>query len=144
MSEQTNEEIAMALPKHGEFCWTEVAVNDLGKCKGFYTNVFGWQFAQSPAVEGQMEYLEFSSSGADIPDAAIYRIDADMFGGTAPPPHFAVYVAVDDVDAAAEKAKSLGGSVLFGPENIPNVGRFAVIADPAGAAISMITLEGGE
>ncbi|MBX3289849.1 MAG: VOC family protein [Acidobacteria bacterium] len=142
MSEHTHEH--MVMPKHGEFCWTEVAVTDLEKCKSFYTNVFGWEFAQSKAMDGEMQYLEFSSSGAAEPDAAIYEINADMFGGTAPPPHIAVYVAVDDVDAAAEKAKSLGGSVLVGPENIPNVGRFAVIGDPAGAVISMIALGGGE
>ncbi len=132
------------MPKHGEFCWTEVAVTDLEKCKSFYSNVFGWEFAQSKAVEGEMQYLEFSSAGTDTTDAAIYEMKAEMFGGQMPPPHIAVYVAVEDIDAAAEKAKSLGGSVIFGPENIPNVGRFAIIGDPAGAAISMITLGGGE
>jgi predicted enzyme related to lactoylglutathione lyase len=47
------------------------------------------------------------------------------------------YVGVDDVDATANKAKSLGGKVHVGPMDIPNVGRFAVLADPQDAVIAI-------
>jgi predicted enzyme related to lactoylglutathione lyase len=48
-------------------------------------------------------------------------------------------VTVDDVDATARTALQLGGKVLMGPQDIPNVGRFCVIQDPQGAVISAIT-----
>lgn len=132
------------MPKHGDFCWTEIASNDLGKCKEFYTNVFGWQFNKSEAVEGEMQYLEFSSEGGTYPDGALYQLQPEMFGGgEAPPPHIALYVAVDNVDDAIAKSNSIGGGVIFGPMDIPNVGRFAILADPTGAAISVITLAEG-
>jgi predicted enzyme related to lactoylglutathione lyase len=54
------------------------------------------------------------------------------------PPHWAVYFAVDDTDATAEKAKQLGGQVQVEPMDIPDVGRFAVISDPQGAVFSVI------
>jgi predicted enzyme related to lactoylglutathione lyase len=43
---------------------------------------------------------------------------------------------VDDVDAAAERASALGGSVLSPPAD-GMVGRDAVLADPAGAVFSV-------
>jgi predicted enzyme related to lactoylglutathione lyase len=48
-------------------------------------------------------------------------------------------VTVNDVDATAAQAAALGGKVVHGPEDIPGIGRFAVIVDPQGAAISVIT-----
>lgn len=138
MSESTA--AAEQMPKHGEFCWTEIASTDLEKCKSFYTSVFGWQFNKSQATGDEFEYLEFASSGAGMPDGALYEMNPAMFGGTVPPAHIALYVSVDDVDASAAKAAELGGSVVFGPYDIPNVGRMAVVTDPTGAAISLITL----
>ncbi|MGH9946129.1 MAG: VOC family protein [Pyrinomonadaceae bacterium] len=134
--------MAPQMPKHGEFCWSEIASTDKGKCLPFYENVFGWKFKQSDNnAEGkEMEYLEFSSSG-DYPDGALYQMVPEMFGdGPIPPAHIALYVSVDDIDASLEKAKSLGGEVVFGPYDIPNVGRFGIVSDPTGANISMITL----
>ena len=46
------------------------------------------------------------------------------------------YVAVPDVDAAAKRAEKLGGRIVHGPEDIPQVGRFAILADPQGAALA--------
>jgi len=49
------------------------------------------------------------------------------------------YVTVDDVDASAKQAVTLGGKILLEARDIPNVGRFCVIADPQGATLSLIT-----
>jgi hypothetical protein len=50
------------------------------------------------------------------------------------PPNWSGYIDVDDVDAAAEKVKRLGGTIHMPPTDIQTVGRFAVAADPQGAA----------
>jgi predicted enzyme related to lactoylglutathione lyase len=54
-------------------------------------------------------------------------------------PAWGSYVTVDDVDARVARAQSLGAKLLMAPRDIPNVGRFAVIADPQGAMLAMIT-----
>jgi predicted enzyme related to lactoylglutathione lyase len=138
MSEESH--LSGPRPKHGEFCWAEIGTSDLPSTKSFFANVFGWQFHAGGAESGEFQYLEFSSSGQKEPDGGMYELNPKWFGGTPPPPHIAAYVAVDDVDAAAAKAVELGGSIPRPPSDIPNVGRMCVIADPSGAAISMVTL----
>jgi predicted enzyme related to lactoylglutathione lyase len=128
------------MPAHGDFTWTEIASSDSNTAKAFYKSVFGWQF-QDPKPGG-FEYNEFSTGGSE-PVGGLYQIDPQMFGGHAPPPHFMIYVAVDNVDESAAKATDLGGTVVTGPMDIPNVGRFAVIKDPTGAAIAIFTMQHG-
>jgi len=48
------------------------------------------------------------------------------------------YVAVEDADATIARAKKFGGTICFGPEDIPNVGRFGVLQDPTGAALAVL------
>lgn len=128
--------------KHGEFCWTEIASNNSAACKAFYTNVFGWKFQDSKPGD-PMEYNEYSDTGGPGPVGGLYEINPEMFGGHAPPPHFMIYVAVDNVDQSAEKAVGLGGTIVTGPMDIPNVGRFAVVKDPTGAALALFTMQTG-
>src|SRR6185503_14115152 len=45
-------------------------------------------------------------------------------------------------DAAVTRAKALGGRALVEPMDIPNVGRFAVLADPQGAAFAVFKSSG--
>jgi len=55
------------------------------------------------------------------------------------PPVWVTYVTVADVDALVKRVAVLGGTVRVPPTDIPTVGRFAVIVDPQGAAINVIT-----
>ena len=55
------------------------------------------------------------------------------------PPAWFSYVTVDNVDESAKKAQQLGGKIMLEPRDIPEVGRFAVIQDPQGAAVCIIT-----
>lgn len=126
---------------HGEFCWTEIASSDAGKCKAFYTNVFGWDFKDSNATDGAFAYHEFYT-GADYPAGGLYTISPEMCPeGELPPPHFLTYVAVDDVDAYAAKAKELGATIAKEPDDIPNTGRFAIVQDPTGAFIAIFKMQ---
>ena len=49
---------------------------------------------------------------------------------------------VADCNATAAKAGELGATTFVPPNDIPNVGRFAVFADPTGAALAIIQLGG--
>jgi predicted enzyme related to lactoylglutathione lyase len=55
------------------------------------------------------------------------------------PSHCLVYFAVADVDASAEKAKTLGGKWMVPPSDIPGAGRLAVLQDPQGAVFAILT-----
>ena len=145
MSENGTAAEQIQMPQHGEFCWTEIATTDLEACKEFYTKIFDWNFQQSENSEIQMKYLEFGNAdGRGF--GGMYEMNAEMCGGTIPPPHFMNYIAVDDVDEAASKAFDLGGRIVVPPMDIPQVGRFCVVEDPTGAKFSMIRLQqpGGE
>lgn len=52
-------------------------------------------------------------------------------------PSWLGYIGVDDVDAYVERVKGAGGKVFRPPSDIPSVGRFAVVADPHGAAFTL-------
>jgi hypothetical protein len=56
------------------------------------------------------------------------------------PPNWMVYFAVDDCDAKAALAETLGGRILMPPTDVPEIGRFATLQDPQGAAFSIIKL----
>ena len=47
------------------------------------------------------------------------------------------YVGVEDINASTAKAKSLGGTICMGPQEIPNVGWFTTLTDPTGCTIAM-------
>ncbi len=132
MAKEASEMAGWALPKQGHFVWTEIASNDADKCQAFYETVFGWSFKGGEASNTGMDYREFSTDGGPAPAGGLYKINPEWFGGDPPPPHFMIYVAVDDVDENARQAVELGGTIHKGPMDIPNVGRMCIIQDPTG------------
>jgi predicted enzyme related to lactoylglutathione lyase len=56
------------------------------------------------------------------------------------PSNWMVYFRTADCDATAARAKKERGEVLVAPRDIPDVGRFAVLQDPQGAAFAVVTL----
>ena len=130
-----------AMPKHGEICWTEIATTNLDQIDAFYDSLFGWKIKSDNNAEFEYRHFE-DGRGEDV--GGMYEMNPEMFGGHAVPPHFMTYIAVDDVDEAVEKAKSMGAEVQREPMDIPGTGRMAVIKDPLGAVFAVITLSGGK
>jgi uncharacterized protein len=120
-------------PKVGSFCWMELGTTDQAGAKSFYSNLFGWTADEIPMGPG-MTYTMFRSGGKDT--AGGYKLMKDQLDAHVPP-HWMLYVRVDNADESAAKAVQLGAQQLVPPSDIPNVGRFAVIQDPAGANISI-------
>lgn len=141
MSQEGTEMAGWAVPKHGTFCWTEIASTDAEKCKAFYSEVFGWKFAESSASAGEFAYHEFSNGPDGTPIGGLYEIDPAFFGENPPPAHILTYVAVDNVDDNAKLAVELGGTIVRGPMDVPNVGRIAVLQDPTGAMFATFTMQ---
>ncbi|CAN5864397.1 VOC family protein [soil metagenome] len=121
----------MAHDGRGKFVWYELMTTDAEAAKGFYTDVVGWSTAP---FEGAPIPYTMWQKGESAVGGVMGLPDEARQGGV--PPHWLGYVAVPDVDAAAARAKELGGRVVHGPEDIPNVGRFAILADPQGAMLA--------
>jgi len=59
------------------------------------------------------------------------------------PSSWVMYVAVPDLDASVRQAVSLGGRVYVQPQDIPTMGRFAVLGDPQGATFALFSATSG-
>lgn len=117
----------------GTFCWVDLATTDAQGAKAFYAGLFGWEAEDVPAGEAGT-YTMLRLRGKDV--AGLYRMSEEQRtrGMT---PSWVSYVSVDDVGAGAERAKSLGGTLLAEPFDVMDVGRMAVVQDPTGAVFAM-------
>jgi predicted enzyme related to lactoylglutathione lyase len=120
------------LLKHGMFSWFELLTTDVEAAKKFYVALFGWK-TKEMNMPG-MDYTVISAGGEEV--AGMMTLPPPAAGI---PPHWGIYVTVDNVDATVKQAGELGGKTLVAPMDIPEVGRFAVIQDPQGAVVSVIT-----
>jgi hypothetical protein len=112
---------------NGKFIWYDVMTPDAKAAEAFYKRVLGWS---AKTFEGAGPYTIFSTGSLDV--GGLMAITKEM-QASGVPPCWTGYVAVDDVDDYAARVKKAGGAVRRGPEDIPGVGRFAVVADPHGA-----------
>lgn len=112
-------------------CWYELGTSDLNAAVDFYGRVIGWQIADSGMPD--FDY-RLARSGDDMV-AGLMSTGAQEGG---PPPNWLIYFAVDDCDGSAAAIAEAGGSVFRGPADIPGTGRFAVVADPQGAAFGIL------
>jgi uncharacterized protein len=113
----------------GSFCWIELATTDQTAAKSFYSALFGWEPHDSPMGPGEF-YTIFRLNGRDA--AAGYTLRPDQRAQHVPP-HWMIYITVDNTDAAAAKAQELGGTILAPAFDVMDAGRMAVIQDPTGA-----------
>ncbi|HJU65497.1 MAG TPA: VOC family protein [Gemmatimonadaceae bacterium] len=118
---------------HGRFVWYELMTLDPDAAGEFYRGVTGW--ATMPFEGAGVPYTFWMNGEAPIGGLMTLPQELASMGV---PPHWLPYVGVDDCDATAEKAKKLGARVNVPPTDIPNVGRFAVLADPQGAVFAIV------
>ena len=112
----------------GEFCWIELATSDQNAAKKFYSSLFGWNVNDMPMGPNDF-YTIFRIDGRD--GAAACTLRPEEFSAKVPP-HWNLYIAVDNADEAADKAAKLGGNILAPAFDVPEAGRMAVIQDPTG------------
>ncbi len=122
-----------AYKTHGAFSWSELMTSDSRAAGEFYRTLFGWKVETMDMGTGPYNVVK-------VGDTSVGGIMGMPPGAPAGmPSHWGCYVTVDDVDKLLVKVKSLGGSVLMEPMEVKGVGRMAVIQDPQGAALSVIT-----
>ncbi|MBD0840580.1 MULTISPECIES: VOC family protein [unclassified Streptomyces] len=116
-------------PVTGGPCWTELGTSDLEGAKRFYTRLFGWRPETDPRPEAGGYTIAHLG---EAPVAALSPLYQES-----QPVAWNVSFAVADADAAAAKAEAVGATVLVGPMDVFDVGRFSVVLDPTGAAFQM-------
>ncbi|MQW87517.1 VOC family protein [Sinorhizobium saheli] len=122
---------------HGKFVWYELMTTDTKAAEAFYKDVVGWS-VRDAGMPG-MDYTLFSAGEHQV--AGLMTMPEGALEMKVPPAWLG-YVGVDDVDAAAEKLRAGGGTVHRSPEDIPNIGRFAIVTDPHGAAFALFKGQG--
>jgi uncharacterized protein len=112
----------------------EVIGKDGEKLRTYYSELFGWEIN----ADNPMDYGTIDREG---------NMNADgvgIGGGVGKGPegyqgHVTFYVEVPDVGASLEKAEQLGGSRVFGPDEIPGIGlTLGQFADPEGHVIGLV------
>ncbi len=123
------------IDKHapGSFCWIELATSDQAAAKSFYQSLFGWTASDMPMGPDDF-YTMFKLGDRDAGAAYTLRPDQRSQGV---PPNWMIYIAVENADTAAARAKQLSGTVLAEPFDVYEAGRMAVIQDPTGAVFSI-------
>jgi predicted enzyme related to lactoylglutathione lyase len=119
--------------KPGTLCWFELATTDQRAAKDFYQSLFGWEASESPIGPDEV-YTIFKMHGRDVGAAYTMRAEQQSQGV---PPNWGIYVAVDNADAMAERAQTLGATTLAPPFDVGDHGRMSVLQDPAGAVFSV-------
>jgi predicted enzyme related to lactoylglutathione lyase len=122
----------------GSFAWCELLTTDTNAAGGFYKKVVGWKTKPWPHDKS---YTTFTTGGGPVAGMMILPDEAKKMGA---PPNWMMYVGTPSVDDTATRVAQLGGRVLKQPDNIPDGGRFAVVADPQGAVFGLFTPKSGQ
>lgn len=119
----------------GKVVWADLVTTDVDAAESFYSEVFGWEsrHGEDPG------YVELMHDGKLI--AAIARYDDDVTSADA---RWLISISVADVDATASEIEARGGEILETPEDFPDRGRFAVVADGQGAIFMLLRATGGD
>ena len=124
---------AQVVREPGAFTWCELRSRDAERAKAFYGAAFGWG-AETSGADSPMAYTEFKVGGESV--AGMMEMTGEFPAEV--PSHWLVYVEVADTAASLAKAESLGASVQVPVVDFPG-GTFAVIVDPQGAMLGLMT-----
>lgn len=114
--------------EHGTPVWYELSTPDLAGAAEFYGALLGWTMRDA-GMEGFTYHL--ASQGE-----AMVAGMMEPFAGV--PPNWLIYFASTNADATVAATEAAGGAVLQPAGDIPDTGRFAILADPQGAAFGIL------
>ncbi|TDD98191.1 VOC family protein [Actinomadura rubrisoli] len=112
--------------------WVELVAPDVGEARRFYGEVFGWTAVDRPYYRSGYTVWKVD----DHPVAGM--IPMDEFWPADHPTHWMPYFTVTDCDASAARAVELGARLRVPPSDVPSA-RFAVMNDPVGARLAIVT-----
>jgi uncharacterized protein len=112
-------------------CWIDTWQPDADAAVAFYAPLFGWEVEDTMPPGTPGKHFMCRLRGRDV--AAI----ASRPEGAPPVTAWGTYIWVESADDTAAKATGAGGSVVMEPFESLDGGRIAIVADPAGAVLSV-------
>jgi predicted enzyme related to lactoylglutathione lyase len=117
-------EIVMANP----FVHVELNTTDVGKAKAFYGKLFDWKMEDIPMPD-------FTYTMISVGEGTGGGLLKNPMPGV--PSFWLAYVLVDDINAATQKAKSLGATIVKDVTEVKDMGWLSIIMDPTGAGLGL-------
>ena len=112
------------------FVHVELATTSLPKAKAFYTKLFDWKLVDLPMPSPAGTY-----TAIQVGDGTGGGMMKQMISGAGSA--WMPYVLVQDIAAAAKKAKKLGATIMKDVTEVKGMGRLCIIVDPTGAMIGL-------
>ena len=112
----------------GAPCWLELTTSDPARSQEFYSALFGWDAETGDEVL-YGGYVSFSSTGRRIAGAMIKQDSAPY------PDTWTVYLLTTDATATAASVAEAGGTNMFEPMNVPEMGVMGFATDTTGATV---------
>ena len=119
----------------GKFVWFDLFTTDMTAASNFYDALLGWDFERTNEINPAVKTIY--QNGKPI---------ANMIGRNGEPGQskWLSYMSVEDVDTGIAIAQNNGGSEYKPAKELPNRGRVAVIHDPQGATVALLTSSSGD
>jgi len=119
------------MANNGRVVWYELLTSDVKGAIAFYSEVIGWKTQAWEAGN----YTMWAGAQGPLGGLTELPAQAKQMGAW---PYWQANVQVANLDTAIAVVEKLGGKILV-KEDVPTIGRFAVIADPQGAVIALYT-----
>lgn len=127
----------MTMPT-GQFAWYELMTSDPQGAAAFYQGLLGWTGAPFAGGDGA-PYLVMRASAGEV--GGIMPLPPEA---PAMPPCWVGYIGSAGVDADVARLTAAGGTLVRAAEDVPGVGRFAVMHDPGGATFLLLESRGDD
>lgn len=112
------------------FVHVELNTPDPEKAKAFYSKLFQWKFEEMPDPVVSAGSYTMVKVGEGTGGGIMKQVPGGPAGWLA-------YVAVDDIHAATQRAKNLGGEVMKDVTEVMGMGWFSFVRDPTGAVLGL-------
>ncbi len=120
----------------------EVPADDKEQAKQFYSSVFGWQINDIPVQMGGGEGSYTTATTVAVDQQTMVPTEPGAINGaiidrgpiaSAP----VITITVDAIEDSIQKITAAGGGVVAGRQEIPGMGSYAYVTDPAGNVIGL-------
>jgi len=118
----------------GRCSWNELVTTDQKTALPYYAAMLGWTSKEAMPM-GEMGDYTFLDCGDTRIGAMMDRASPEQ------PLKWTFYFAIPDVDAAVDKVKAHGGTVIMGPMDVPGGQRIILAVDPQGASVGFVSGE---
>ena len=122
----------------GKFIWFDLFTSDLPDACRFYGQLFGWSFEDT--APGISNLKTIRNEGIPIGNAAQRKSQGDKITES----RWISFMSVADVDQTVAWITKNGGAIHIPPKDMPHRGRMALLHDPQGAPLAVLTASKGD